>query len=453
MTPIPFSEPPYLVGLPSPYYTASHRSWQKKCRAFIEENLLKNAMEWEREETVPAHVFDTFAAANMLLPALPAPLPVEALKKLGIHEILGQRVEEWDYFHNMIYTDEMLRSGLAGPSGSLTTGMAFGVPPIIKFGSRQLQDRFLPDLLTGRKRTCIAITEPEAGSDVANITTTAVKSADGKHYTINGTKKWITNGIWSDYAAMAVRTGGPGPGGLSMLQVPLKGHAGVNMRRLKVGGQISAGTTFIELDDVQVPVENLIGEEGMGMRYASRDNRPFLTDAGVCRYIMTNFNHERLTIAVGATRQARVALAAAFEYCLKREAFGKTLMDQPVVRHRLAKCGVLLESQWAWIEQFVYQMCNLSKDEADVELGGLTAGAKAQAGMVLKECADCAVLLFGGNGYTRSGQGEIAESKYCATGVKTSVADYPPRNLERSSWQSYSVSRTLFLSVIISHDD
>jgi acyl-CoA dehydrogenase len=95
------------------------------------------------------------------------------------------------------------------------------------------------------------------------------------------------------------------------------------MRRLKVGGQVSAGTTFIELDDVKVPVENLIGEEGMGMQY-----------------IMTNFNHERLTIAIGATRQSRVALAAATEYILKREAFGKPLVDQPVVRHAREPMGV-----------------------------------------------------------------------------------------------------------------
>jgi acyl-CoA dehydrogenase len=156
----------------------------------------------------------------------------------------------------------MARSGLAGPSGSLTTGMAFGVPPIIKYGSTQLQNTFLPSLLLGQKRTCIAITEPEAGSDVANITTTAKKSADGKHYIVNGTKKWITNGIWSDYSTMAVRTGGPGPGGLSLLVVPLKGYKGVSMRRIKVGGQVSAGTTFIELDDVEVPVENLVGQEG-----------------------------------------------------------------------------------------------------------------------------------------------------------------------------------------------
>lgn len=84
-------------------------------------------------------------------------------------------------------------------------------------------------------------------------------------------------------------------------------------------------------------------------------------------------------------------------------------MEQGVVRHRLAKAGALLESQWAWIEQFVYQMNELKKEEAAVELGGLTALAKAQAGLVLDECARCAVLLFGGNGYTRTGKGEIVE--------------------------------------------
>ncbi|KAF7845976.1 hypothetical protein BT93_L5737 [Corymbia citriodora subsp. variegata] len=367
-------------------------------------------MEWERDETVPEHVWEEFSKANMVIPCLPAPLPVAILKKLGINDILGHPIDDWDAFHNCIYNDEMLRSGLAGPPGSLTTGMAFGVPPIIKFGNQQLQDRFLPDLLTGKKRICIAITEPEAGSDVANITTTAVKSEDGKKYIINGTKKWITNGIWSEYAAMAVRTGGSGPGGLSMVVVPLKGHKGVNMRRLKVQGQISAGTTFIELDDVEVPVENLIGEEGKGMSYIMTKYVHVIWIQDDYSLPKCSFNHERLTIAISSTRQARVALSAAFKYCLMREAFSKTLMDQPVVRHRLSKCGALLESQWAWVEQFVYQMSKLSKAEADVELGGLTAAAKANAGIVLMECAQCAVLLFGGNGYTRSGQGEIAES-------------------------------------------
>lgn len=84
----------------------------------------------------------------------------------------------------------MSRSGIVGPSSSLTTGMAYGIPPLIKYASPELQERVLPDLLTGKARSCIAITEPDAGSDVANITTIAEKSADGKEYIINGTKKW-----------------------------------------------------------------------------------------------------------------------------------------------------------------------------------------------------------------------------------------------------------------------
>ena len=84
----------------------------------------------------------------------------------------------------------MVRSGLSGPSASLTTGMAFGVPPLLKFGNEQLQERLLPDLLLGKKRICIAITEPDAGSDVANIKTTATKTPDGRHYIVSGAKKW-----------------------------------------------------------------------------------------------------------------------------------------------------------------------------------------------------------------------------------------------------------------------
>ena len=404
---IPFSEPPYLCGLPSPYYTPSHLRWQAACREFVTEKLHQHSLDWEREEHVPPDVFQKFAEANMLIPTLPAPLPVEWLKRLGIHDILGVvKVEDWDYIHTAIYCDEMSRSGLAGPGASLTTGMAFGVPPMLKYGDSALQEKFLPELLLGRKRTCIAITEPGAGSDVANIETIAEKSDDGKEYIINGTKKWITNGIWAHHSTMAVRTSGPGPSGLSLVVVPLLDYPGVNMRRINTGGGHTSGSTFVELSDVRVPVSNLIGKEGHGMKY-----------------IMTNFNHERLTIAIGVTRQARVALSAAFEYCMQREAFGKTLMEQPVVRNRLAKAGALLESQWAWVEQFVYQMTKLTKAEADIQLGGLTAMAKAQAGMVLDECARCAVLLFGGNGYTRTGKGEIAERRYRRHDGAGSVAD------------------------------
>lgn len=106
--PIPFSEPPWLCGLPSPYYTPSHRRWQAACRAFITENLSQHAMEWETAETVPAHVYGDFAKANMLVPNLPAPLPAAWLRRLGLGELPGGlQVEEFDYTHQAIYTSEV----------------------------------------------------------------------------------------------------------------------------------------------------------------------------------------------------------------------------------------------------------------------------------------------------------------------------------------------------------
>jgi acyl-CoA dehydrogenase len=119
--PIPFSEPPYLLGLPSPLYSASHLSWQKACRAFIEENLTQHVLDWERQGIVPPELFEKFAAANMLIPSLPAPLPIEWLKKVGIHDILGVvKVEDWDYVHTAIYADEVFQTQTPGDLNSGT---------------------------------------------------------------------------------------------------------------------------------------------------------------------------------------------------------------------------------------------------------------------------------------------------------------------------------------------
>lgn len=180
-----------------------------------------------------------------------------------------------------------------------------------------------------------------------------------------------------------------------MIVVPIKNTPGVKIRRIEISGNHASGTAFIEFDDVKVPAENIIGELGHGLKYA-----------------LTNFSHERLAWGASGTMQARKALSTAFAYCMKREAFGKTLIQQPVVRNRLARCGADLEALWALVEQTTYQMAKLPKAISDVELGGQTAMIKAKTGMVLDECARCAVLLMGGVGMTKSGQGEIVESKF-----------------------------------------
>lgn len=150
---------------------------------------------------------------------------------------------------------------------------------------------------------------------------------------------------------MCVRTGGKGPSGLSVLLVPLKNQKGVSMRKIPVSGGRASGTTFIELDDVEVPVGNILGKEGDGMKYIMVCWQEILAyHSSDLLFSQNNFNHERLTIAALVGTQARVALSTAFEWVMKREAFGSPLINQAVVRHRLAKAGAELETLWAWIE-------------------------------------------------------------------------------------------------------
>ncbi len=133
--------------------------------------------------------------------------------------VCGYKLDKIDSFHEFVLLDELGRPGAGGLQWGLIGGTCIGLPPIIKFADKQLRDRIVGPCLRGEKWICLAITEPSAGSDVANIQTTAVKTPDGKHYIVNGLKKWITNGIFSDYFTTAVRTGGKGMGGISLLVI------------------------------------------------------------------------------------------------------------------------------------------------------------------------------------------------------------------------------------------
>ena len=141
-------------------------------------------------------------------------------------------------------------------------GFVIGQPVICNFGTPQQQATVGKECFLGNKRICLAISEAFAGSDVANIKTTAKKTADGKHYIVNGTKKWITSGYFADYFVTAVRTGGKGHGGISLLLI--ERSAGVNTEKIKTSYSSSAGTAFITFDDVKVPVENLLHKENKG---------------------------------------------------------------------------------------------------------------------------------------------------------------------------------------------
>ena len=328
--------------------------------------------DWVQSGAVDPAIYTKCASAGLLVPiAFGKTIPPQ----YSHYPIAaGIAPQEWDGFHDFILWDELIR---AGPIASIFIGLVVGAPPLQKFASTSLQQKIFPEILSGEKRICLAVTEPDAGSDVRNIRTTAEKSADGSHYIVNGSKKWITNGMFSDYFMTLVRTGGPGAAGLSMLLIPRS--AGLRTRKLDVvAGPLSA-TTYVTFEDVKVPAEYLIGAEGQGFKQT-----------------MVNFNHERLWIAFQAIRGCRVALEDTFSWAIKREAFDKTLIEQPVVRNKFGNMGRQIESLQAWTEQIVYELENLSDEDGARLLGGTTALLKVEAGMVCKYVAEECLKIMGG---------------------------------------------------------
>jgi alkylation response protein AidB-like acyl-CoA dehydrogenase len=297
---------------------------------------------------------------------------------------------DWDGFHDLIIIDEIARCGYLGVIWALSCGNSIGAPPVINYGTPEQKKKFLPDIYKGKTRFCLGITEPDAGSDVAGITTTAERRGDV--YIVNGTKKWITNAIFADYATTAVRTGGPGRKGVSALVIPLKAK-GVTCRKLENSGVHASGSTYIEFDDVEVPISNLLGRENEGFDI-----------------IMSNFNHERLWLACTSLRMARVCAEDAYIHAITRETFGRKLITNQIIRAKFSSMGRRLDSAHALMEQLV-NLIDSSKGEKsnDPWVGGLLANLKVLAGQTLEHVNREAQQVLGGLGYAKKGRGARIE--------------------------------------------
>ena len=302
--------------------------------------------------------------------------------------------EEYNHFHELILIDELGRAGSGGLMWAIFGGLSIGLPPVLNFGSQYLKDKVAKDCLTGKKVICLAITEPYAGSDVAAIQTSAELSEDKQYYIVNGEKKWITNGVFADYFTVAVRTGGEGMGGISLLLLE-RNMEGITTKQMKCSGVWPSGTTYITLEDVKVPVSNLIGKENSGFKY-----------------IMYNFNHERWSIVCQASRLARVCLEESIAYAHKRKTFGKKLIEHPVIRNKIANMAREVEATHSWLEIITFQMTKMDHLQQSQKLGGPIALLKAQATKTFEYCAREAAQIFGGLAYTRGGQGDKVERLY-----------------------------------------
>lgn len=382
----PYSDPAWYQAYNSPYYGDTHKHLRKVFRDLTEEKLMSNVHEWDEAGAIPKEVQLEAGRHGIFALCIGRPWPTEYY---GPNPWGLPKDFEPDYFHELVMYDEISRTGSGGFLWGVAGGTTIGCPPVYHHAKPELRKRILPGILKGETVCCLAITEPTAGSDVANIKTTAKDCGD--HYLLNGEKKWITNGIFADYFTVACRTGGPGAKGISLLLVE-RSFGGVTTNKMKCSGVWSSGTTFITFDDVKVPKANLLGKENKGFQL-----------------MMSNFNHERFGICAMTNRFSRVCLEEALKFANKRKTFGKKLIEHAVIRWKIAEMARCIEATHNWLEWVTYQMNTMKGPEAMIKLGGQTALLKVECTKVFEYCAREGAQIFGGLSYSRGGQGEKVE--------------------------------------------
>ena len=351
----------------SPFYNEDHEAFRAVVRQFTEKEITPNAHEWDLLGEVPRELYNKAGAIGFFGDGFEA--------EYGGH---GQR----DALMRLVLMQEVARSGSGGTVAALLSNY-IGLPPVQKFGSEETKAKVLPPCMSGEAIAALAITEPSGGSDVARIKTTA--RLDGDHYVVNGSKTFITSGMRADYFTAAVRTGGDGPAGISMMVI--EGDSpGLERTKLDKMGWLASDTATLYFDDVRVPVENLLGEEGAGFSM-----------------IVNNFNPERIDLAAQSVAFARVCFDEAVAWAKERETFGKRLAEHQVIRHKLVEMDRRINACQAWIELLAWRLNQGDDPVAEI------SEAKVDATMTFEFCAREAAQILGGASYLR---GDTVERLY-----------------------------------------
>ncbi|NUP11701.1 MAG: acyl-CoA dehydrogenase [Polyangiaceae bacterium] len=342
------------------YENDEHRTLREQARRFARTHIRPNAHAWDEAEEFPRELYETAGEAGII--------------GIGYPEDLGGSGGDISHVHAV--SEELV---LEGHNVGVVVGLGshgIALPPIVRAGTEAQQKRFIPPVLRGEQIAALAITEPSGGSDVANLATRAER--DGDHYVVTGSKMFITSGCRADIVTTAVRTGGPGHGGVSLLVIESSSPGFQVSKRLKKTGWRASDTAEITFDRCRVPVENLLGEENQG----------FVT-------IMMNFATERIFLAGQCVSIAELCYRESVAYARDRRAFGKSLSGFQVVRHKLADMATEIAAARALLESCITR--HLRGDNVT----GLAAMAKNRATDMLTFVADQAVQIHGGYGYMR----------------------------------------------------
>jgi citronellyl-CoA dehydrogenase len=340
-------------------FTPEHDLFRKTVRDFVTREMTPFREEWEKTREVPRELY----------------------KKMGDLGFLGIRYPEelggsgGDFWYTVAFCEELVKGArIMGPAVNIQVDIDMATPIINILGTEEQKQEFLVPVIKGDKIAALGITEPEAGSDVARIRTTAKK--EGDHYIINGSKTFITNGSMGDIITLAVRTGGEGHLGLSLMLFSTDTPGFSVGRKLEKMGNHSSDTAELHFENCKVPAKNLLGEENKGFYY-----------------IMKNFQGERLIIAIDAIALCELIWEETHKYMTERETFGKPLLGHQALRHRMVDLLTEIEAS----KRLVYHAADLFNQQ--VECTREISMAKLHAGELVNKVTLQCQQMFGGYGY------------------------------------------------------
>ena len=350
----------------NPYLTPEHGEWRTQLRRFIDREIMPYAAEWDEAGKIPDKLWPKAAEVGIL--------------GLGYAEKYGGISEGIDIWHHNILNEELARSGVGGIGATLCVH-SIGLPPVANFASAEIKQLVMPGVLAGSKRISLGITEAGGGSDVANIQTTAKR--EGDNYIVNGAKTFITGGMNANWTSTAVRTGGEGPSGVSMLLIAMDAEGVSRTPLQRKQGWWCSDTATIYFDNVKVPAGNLIGQENQGFQV-----------------IMNNFNAERMMLCVAMEASARVCLEEAVAWAQQRQTFGKRLADHQVIRHKITDMKQRLNACQACINHCSREIAEGAPNPGDIAM------LKVQCSQTMEFCAREASQILGGASYLRDNRVE-----------------------------------------------
>jgi citronellyl-CoA dehydrogenase len=341
-------------------FTADHEAFRQSARGVLEREVRPHAQEWEDAGIFPAHqLFKALAAAGLL----------------GLEYDPAYGGQGADHSYTVILGEELGRMGCAGVAMAVAVQNDMATPSLHRHGSHELKQRYLAPALRGEMVAAIAVTEPDAGSDVAGLRTRAVR--DGDEWVINGSKLYITNGTQADWLCLLARTSaGGGYQGMSQILFPTSTPGFSVSRKLRKLGNNCSDTAELSFTDARVPVTHTIGSPGRGFQQQMRQ-----------------FQNERMIAAYTAVGAMDAALRRTADYLRERRTFGQPLLSRQYVQFRLAELAADLDT----LRHYNYACAQAYLAGQDTTR--FATIAKLKAGRLQREIADTCLQFHGGLGY------------------------------------------------------